>query len=120
MSRNFVKVFVGVAAIVFFSAALAFAEKGKSVSVFYDTNLPNGQELKAGDYTVQMIKAGRAVQLVQKGEVQAEIPCNCIKNHKQHSETQVIFTKNAEGKEILQELRLKGDTKNFVFEAQGM
>lgn len=120
MSRNVIRVMMGFAAMICFSAVLALAAKNPKVSVFYDTNLPNGQELKAGEYTVQMIKDGHAVQFLQKGEVKAEMPCNCIKTEKKHGETQVIFTKNAEGKEILQELRLKGDTKNIVFEAEGM
>jgi hypothetical protein len=120
MSRNVVKIFLGVAAMVFFSAALALAAKHPTVSVFYDTNLPNGQELKAGEYNVQMVKDDHVVQFTQKGKVIAEMPCNCHKTDKKHSETQVIFTKNAKGKEVLQELRLKGDTKNIVFEAEGM
>jgi hypothetical protein len=120
MSRNLLKVFVGVAVMVFFGAALAFAAKGKTISVFYDTSLPNGQQLKAGEYTVEMVKDGHAVQFTQKGKVIAEMPCNCHQVEKKHGETQIIFTKNANGKEVLQELRLKGDTKNIVFEAEGM
>ena len=120
MSRNFVKTLIALGAAIFFSVAIALADKGKSVSIFYDTVLPNGQELKAGDYAVHMSETGKEVQFVQKGKVIAEAPCKCIERQKKNPRTEIVFKKNSDGKQVLQELRLNGDTKTIVLEAQGM
>lgn len=120
MSRNFVKTLIALGAAIFFSVAIALADKGKTVSIFYDTILPNGQELKAGDYAVHMSETAKEVQFIQKGKVIAAAPCNCVEKQKKNRRTEVVYTKTSEGKQVIQELRLSGDTKTIVLEAQGM
>lgn len=120
MSSKPVKTFIALVGAIFFSAAIVLADKGKSVTVYYDTVLPNGQELKAGGYVIHMSKTNDAVQFVQKGKVIAEAPCKCIKHEKKNENTEMIFKETSEGKQLLQELRLRGDTKTIVLEAQGM
>lgn len=120
MSRKCFKTFIALAGAIFFNAAIALADKGTSVTVYYDTVLPNGQELKVGDYVIHMSETNDAVQFTQKGKVIAEAPCHCIKQEKKYQRTEMVFKKASDGKQLLQELRLRGDTKTIVLGAQGL
>lgn len=120
MVRNFAKVFLALSAVVLFCSAIALADKGKSVKIFNDSVLPNGQELKAGEYTVRMNATTKQLEFVKKGKVVAQFPCHCIEKPAKNQRTEVFFTTTKEGKQMIQEIRLVGDTKDIVLEAQGM
>ncbi len=120
MSKSFAKVSLALLAVVCFSAAVVLADKGRTVTVFDDSLLPNGQELAAGEYAIHMNETNHEVQFVQKGEVIARAPCNCIQKEKKNSRTEMQFKKNAEGKNVLQLLRVAGDTKTIVLDSQDM
>jgi heat shock protein HslJ len=120
MSKSYAKVSLALLAVVCFSAAAVLADKGKTVTVSTGALLPNGQELAAGDYVIHMNEANHEVQFVQKGEVMAKAPCNCILGEKKNPQTEMQFRKNAEGKNVLQQLRIAGDKKTIVLESQNM
>ena len=120
MSSKFTKMFIAAAGVILFSAVVALADKGKTVTMYYDTVLPNGQELKAGDYVVHMGEADHAVQFLQNKKVVAEIPCNCVTGEKKNQRTELVFQKKDSGKQELRQMRFQGDTKTIVFEASGM
>jgi hypothetical protein len=119
MSRNFVvKVLVVLAAVMFFSAATALADKGKEVAVAYDCVLPNGQTLKAGSYQVHLNEKADEVQFVQKGKVIATVPCHCTMNQGKNQRTEILYNTTKAGKQVMLEMRLRGETKTMHFQTQ--
>ncbi len=119
MTKNVLKTLVALAGAILICSVIALAEKPKTVSVHYDSVLPNGQTLKAGEYTVKVDEAAHKVQFMQKDKVVAESPCNCIQG-KKNEKTECVFKKDKEGKQMLQEVRVKGDTKQIVMEGAGI
>lgn len=123
MSRNFaIKALVVLAAVMLFSAASAMASKGtQRVEVAYDCVLPNGQTLKAGTYQVHLNEKTDEVEFVQKGKVMAKVPCHCTLNQKKNRHTEVMYNLNKAGKQVMLEMRLRGESKTMHFKTeQGM
>ena len=120
MFRNFAKMFFALGAVVLFFSAVAVADKGKNVKIFSDAVLPNGQELKAGEYNVHMNATTNELEFMQKGKVVAKFPCRCVEKQSKNNRTEVFYRKTAEGKLVIQEMRLAGERKDIVLEAQGM
>jgi hypothetical protein len=120
MRSKFMKMFIAAVGVFLIGAAVAIADQGKTVTMYYDTVLPNGQELKAGDYVVYMGEADHKVQFMQNKKVVAEIPCNCHSNEKKHQRTELVFQKRDDGKQELLQIKFRGDIKTIVFEASGM
>ena len=118
MTKGILKSMVALVGAIFICSSIAFA-KAKTVTVAYDTVLPNGQTLKAGDYQVHVDEIAHKVKFMQKDEVVAEAPCNC-KEGKKNDKTICVFQNNKEGKRVLQEVRVKGDTKHIVMEGSGI
>ena len=119
MTKNILKTAVMLAGAILICSAIALAEKAPTVNVHYDSVLPNGQTLKAGDYTVKVDESVHKVQFLQKGKVVAEAPCNCKAGEK-NQKTTCLFLKEKEGKQILQEVRVKGETRQIVMEGSGI
>lgn len=118
MTKGVLKSMVALVGAIFICSSIAFA-KAKTITVHYDSVLPNGQTLKAGEYKVHVDETAHKVQFMQKDKVVAEAPCDC-KEGKKNEKTQCVFKKGKEGKQILQEVRVKGDTKQIVMEGSGI
>ena len=119
MTKSILRTAVMLAGVIFISSVIALAEKAKTVAVHYDSVLPNGQTLKAGEYTVNVDESVHKVQFLQKGKVVAETHCNCVTG-KKNDKSECVFKKDKEGKQTLQEVRVKGDTKQIVMEGAGI
>ena len=119
MTKNVLKTVVMLAGAILICSAIALAEKVPTVNVHYDSSLPDGQTLKAGDYTVKVDDTAHKVQFLQKGKVVVETPCNCITGQK-NEKTECHFMTGKDGKQILQEVRVKGDTRKIVMEGSGI
>jgi hypothetical protein len=119
MTKNILKSVVALVGAIFICSAIAFAAKAKTITVHYDSILPNGQTLKAGDYAVKVDETTHKVQFIQKDEVVAETPCNC-KESKKNDKTICVFENKKDGKKVLQEVRVKGDTRHIVMEGSGI
>jgi hypothetical protein len=119
MSKSILKTSVALAAMLFFCAAMALASKEKTITVYYDSVLPNGQTLKAGDYAIHVDTTAHKVEFMQKGKVIAEAPCNC-KEGKKNDKSECVFKKDAKGKQTLQVVQVGGDTKTIVLQGEGM
>ena len=119
MTKNVLKSVVMLAGAILFCSIIALAEKVPTVNVHYDSILPNGQTLKAGDYTVKVDESVHKVKFLQEGKVVAEAPCNC-KAGGTNKKTTCLFIKDKEGKQVLQEVRVKGDTRQIVMEGSGI
>ena len=96
------------------------ADKGRTVKVYDDTLLPNGVEVAAGEYTIHVDETSHEVQFLQKGKVIAKAPCNCIGNKEKNQRTEIQYKKTADGKTVLQQLKVGGDNKTIVLEGEAM
>jgi hypothetical protein len=119
MTRNVLKGAVMLAGAILFCSVIALAAKPQTVKVYYDSILPNGQTLKAGVYTVKVDESVHKVQFLRKGKVIAEGPCNCIAGEK-NPETTCLYGKDKDGKQVLKEVRIEGDTRQIVMEGSGI
>jgi hypothetical protein len=119
MTRNVLKGAVMLAGAILFCSVIALAAKPQTVKVHYDSILPNGQTLKAGDYAIKVDESAHKVQFLQKGKVIAEAPCDC-KTGEKNEKTICRFTKDKEGKQVLREVRVKGETRQIVMEGSGI
>jgi hypothetical protein len=119
MTRNVLKCVVMLAGAILLCSVFALAAKPQTVKVHYDSILPNGQTLKAGVYTVKVDESVHKVQFLRKGKVVAEGPCNCIAGEK-NPETTCLFAKDKDGKQVLKEVRIEGDTRQIVMEGSGI
>ena len=119
MTKSVLKTVVMLTGAILICSAIALAEKVPTVNVHYDSILPNGQTLKAGDYAVKVDEAAHKVQFLQKGKVVAEAPCNCTVG-KKNEKNECSFVKDKNGKQVLQEVRVKGDTRQIVMEGSGI
>ena len=105
MTKNILKSVMMLTGAILFCSVIALAEKVPTVNVHYDSILPNGQTLKAGDYTVKVDESVHKVQFLQKGKVVAEVPCDC-KTGEKNKKTSCLYVKDKEGKQVLQEVAL--------------
>jgi hypothetical protein len=110
------KSFFALAVIVLFAAALALADRGKSVDIYTDAVLPNGQELKAGKYTVVLDESATKVVFKQGKKVVAEEKCKVVNQDKKNPTNQARFSETPDKKQKLDEIRLGGDTRTVIFE----
>lgn len=109
----FKALFASAVAITFF-AALAFADRGKTVYVPEDSVLPDGQVLKAGKYNVVVDEAAKEVQFWQSNKVVAKHTCKAVSLEKKTRTDEVRFVETAEKKRCLTEIRLAGKKEAIV------
>jgi hypothetical protein len=119
MSKSFLKVVLGLGAAILLFAALAVAAKGKSVDIFLDAVLPNGQELKAGRYTVVVDKSADEVQFMKGKTVVAKAPCKCVPEETKIRHNEVRFAEGPDKKQHIQEIRLAGETEAITLPGSG-
>lgn len=120
MSRSAIKIALSLGAAVLFSVAVALAGKGKTIDIYTDAVLPDGQELKAGKYDVLMDEAGTQVEFVKGTKVVAKHPCKCVNHPEKNRYNQARYVEGAQKKQQLQEIRLGGESRTIVLNPQGM
>ena len=119
MIKNVIKWTIALSVAFVLSAAVAMAAKGKHISIYTDSVLPDGQVLKAGSYTVQMNEKADAVEFLQQGKVVAKFECHCKVEEKKNLKNEVYYTIK-DGKSVIQGIRLAGDNKEISFGTPGM
>ncbi len=120
--RNFLKLALGLVLTLTFVSAVAWAEKGKDVHVYTNAVLPDGQELKAGVYTIHQSETGKEVEFVKGGKVVLKTSCKIVQTESKSRHSEITYQKDAKGRQVVQQIRLAGETKNIVLQetAQGM
>lgn len=113
------KLISALAVIILFTAALGLADKGKSVDIFTNAVLPNGQELKAGRYTVVVDESATKVVFKQGNKVVAEHKCKVVNKDQKNPSNQARYSETQDKKQKLDEIRLGGDTRTVILE-EGM
>jgi hypothetical protein len=103
------KTIVSTAAAILFVAALALAEKAKTIDVYTDAVLPDGQELKAGKYQVLVDAGEKEVQFLQGKKLVAKHACRCMGHEGEKNRyNQARFSETPDKKQKLTELRFAG------------
>ncbi len=108
MSRNATRAVLSLGAAIVFSAALAMAEKGKTIDIYTDAVLPDEQELKAGKYQVVVGEGEKEVQFLKGKTVVAKHACQCVGQTEKNRYNQARYVEGPEQKQRLTELRFAG------------
>jgi len=99
---------LGVGILAFASLAVA---KGKTINLRNDVLLPDGQTLKAGEYEVVVDEKVDQVQFLQHSVVVVKHRCKCVLQEKKNPIEAVLTVPGPANKPLLQEIRLKGETR---------
>ncbi len=92
-----------------FFAALAVAGKGKTIEIHPDAVLPDGQELKAGDYQVVVSAGEDEIRFMKSGQVVAKHACKCMGHEGgKNRYNQVRYSETPDKKQKVTEIRLAG------------
>ena len=118
LMRAFKSIFA-LAVMVLFVSALAIADKGKSVTIYTNAVLPNGQELKAGKYNVVVDASATKVVFMQGNKVVAEHQCKVVNKDQKNPSNQARYSETQDKKQRLNEIRFGGETRSVVLE-EGM
>ncbi len=119
MCRGTIRTFLYLAVTVMFVASVAVAAKGKTVSVYTDAVLPNGQELKAGTYNVLVDDSANKVKFMKGKEVVAEAGCKVVEEPKKNDCNEVRTVEKGDKQEV-QEIRLGGEKRSILLIQGGM
>ena len=116
------KTIVSTAVAVLFLAALAMADQGRTIDVYTDSVLPDGQELKAGKYQVIVDEGEKEVQFLQSKKVVAKHACRCMRHEGEKNRyNQARYNETADKKQKLTELRFAGKSCTLNLDVkQGM
>lgn len=73
--------------------------------------LPDGQTLKAGEYSVVVDQKVDQIQFIQKGVVVVKHQCKCIEQGKKWDSDAILFTEEGPNKKVLEGMRFRGETR---------
>ncbi|MGA2628670.1 MAG: hypothetical protein ABSG54_00525 [Terriglobia bacterium] len=105
------KTVVSTIAAVLLVAAVAMAEKGRTIDVYTNAILPDGQELKAGKYQVVVSADEKEIQFLQSNKVVAKHACRCMGHDgPKHRYSQARYAEGADKKQKLTEVRFAGSS----------
>jgi hypothetical protein len=113
MSRQGTKVLLFLAAAVLLISAVALAKKPKTITIYSDSVLPSGQQLKAGEYQIDVNEASKVVTFKQDDKVVATAGCKIVVKPVKNPCDQARFGEK-DNKQELQELRFGGETRSIL------
>lgn len=105
------KTMVSTVAAVLLVAAMAMAEKSRTIDIYTDAVLPDGQELKAGKYQVVVSPDEKEIQFLQSNKVVAKHACRCMGHEgPKHRYSQARYVEDSNKKQKLTEVRFAGSS----------
>ena len=119
MSRHVIKMTLYLGAAILLTTALAMAQKAKTIEIYTDAVLPNGQELKAGKYNVAVDESAKQVTFMQGKKTVATHPCKVVEVPTKNDCNQVRYTEK-EKKQQVEELRFGGERRSILLIQEGM
>lgn len=114
MSSSALKRVLYVTVALLFAAALAMAQKAKTIEIYTDAVLPNGQELKAGKYQVAVDDAAKKVTFMKGEKVVATQGCQVVVVPEKNNCNQVRYAEKQNKKQQVQELRFGGERRSIL------
>ena len=113
MSRPNVRVlFLLVGAVLLFCTA-ALAKRPKTITIFSDAVLPSGQELKAGEYQVDVNESSQVLTFKRNDKVVATTGYTVVEKPGKNDSNEARFGKKDNRRE-LQELRFTGESRTLL------
>jgi hypothetical protein len=113
MSRQSVKVLFLLAGVVLFVSAIALAKKPKTITIYSDSVLPSGQELKAGDYQIDVNETSKLVTFTRDDKVVATAGYKVVEKAAKNPYSQARFGQK-DNKQELQEIRFSGESRSIL------
>ncbi len=114
MARSALKHILYLTAALLVTTSLAMAQKPKTVTIYTDAVLPNGQELKAGKYQVTVDEGAKKVTFTQGDKVVASHGCQVVPTPVKNDCNRVRFSETGNKKQQIQELRLGGERRSIL------
>ncbi len=119
MSRRVIKMSLYLGVALLLAAALALAEKARTIEIYTDAVLPNGQELKAGRYNVAVDEPANKVTFMKGNKTVATHPCKVVEVPTKNNCNQVRYSEK-EKKQQVEELRFGGERRSILLIHEGM
>lgn len=119
MFRHIPKMVLYLGVMVLFTASLALAQKAKTLDIYTDAVLPNGQELKAGKYQVAVDEGAKNVTFKKGNKIVATHPCKVVEVPTKNDCNQVRYSEK-ERKQQVEELRFGGERRSILLIQGGM
>ncbi len=121
MFERFIKNVLALGAAIMLFAAVALAGKGRTVDIYTDAVLPDGQVLKAGKYQVVVGEGEKEVEFLKAGKVVLKHPCQCLGHKEVNPNNQARYVESPDKKQRLTEIRFAGKSCVLNLEVkQGM
>ena len=121
MFKSVIKNVITLGAAIILFAAVALADKGKTIDIYTDAVLPDGQVLKAGKYQVVVGPEEKEVEFSQNGKVVLKHPCQCLGHKESNRHNQARYVAGPDKKQRLTEIRFAGKSCVLNLEVkQGM
>jgi len=113
MSRKSLRVLLLLAGTVLFVSVIALAKQAKTITIFSDSVLPSGQQLKAGEYQIDVNATSNVVTFKKDDRVVATAGCKIIEKPVKNPCSQARFGQK-DNKQELQELRFGGESRSIL------
>ena len=108
MFKSLIKNVLALGAAIILFAAVALADRGKTIDIYADAVLPDGQALKAGKYQVVVGEGEKEVEFLKGGKVVLKHPCQCLGHKEVNPHNQARYVESPEKKQRLTEIRFAG------------
>ncbi len=119
MLRPLIKMISYLSIALLLTAVFAMAQKPKTIEIYTDAVLPNGQELKAGKYNVAVDESAKQVTFLKGKKAVATHPCKVVEVPTKNDCNQVRYTEK-EKKQQVEELRFGGEHRSILLIQEGM
>ncbi len=119
MLRHVLRMALYLGVTVLFVASFALAQKAKTLDIYTDAVLPDGQELKAGKYQVAVDEAAKNVTFKKGNKIVATHPCKVVEVPTKNDCNQVRYSEK-DKKQRVDELRIGGERRSILLIQEGM
>ena len=113
MSRQRMKVLFFLAGAMLLLCAVALAKKPKTINIYWDSVLPSGQALKAGEYQIDVNEESKLVTFRKDDKVIATAGYRIVEKPVKNQSNQARFGQK-DNKQELQELRFGGESRSIL------
>jgi len=113
MSKRYAKVLLFLTGVVLFVCAVALAEKPKTINIYSDSVLPSGQELRAGEYQINVNETSKQVIFKRGSKVIGTASFQTVERTVKNSRSEARFDLKND-KQVLNELRFGGENRSIM------
>jgi len=118
MTKKMLKALFASLVVITFVAGLAFADKGKIVTITEESILPDGQVLPPGKYKVVVDESAKEVQFWQNNKIVAKHTCKAVSLEEKVRRDELRYSQTPEKKQCLVQIRFAGRDEAYVLNAE--